>query len=468
MPRPVESLVSDELPELEESSPLLDFLTQDAVAALLLLVSALAALVLANSGAREWYVSIWSLELGGSFGTFHLEQSLRHWINDGLMAVFFFMVGLEIKRELLVGELGTFRKALLPAVAAIGGMLVPAAIYATINWGSPTIRGWGIPMATDIAFASGCLGLLHNRAPRVLTVFLVALAIVDDLGSVAVIALFYTERIAGWPLAVGGLLLAVSFLLNCLRVRRTLPYVVIGVVVWFEFLQSGVHATVAGVLLAFTIPADARYETPLFWGRMTTLLKRFRDAEDYVNPRMVNSRQQSLVRSILGECHHVEAPLQRIEYALHPVCVILILPLFAFCNSGVIIDFTKLGDLLFQRVTVGVFLGLLAGKQVGILLASWITVRFGWTDLPKGVRWRQMYGLSWLGAIGFTMALFIDELAFGHGLGDAAMTAHLNEAKIGIFLASLVGGVVGYLLLRTAGSKSSVGRKRRVPRQKES
>ena len=452
----------NELPPLEQISPLAQFLKQDAVAAGILLLSALSALVIANSPLRDWYNGLWHLEFGFALAHFELSQSLHHWINDGLMSIFFFMVGLEIKRELLVGELASFRKALLPAAAALGGMLAPAVIFALVNTGEPSFRGWGIPMATDIAFATGCMALVKFRVPPALPVFLVALAIVDDLGSVLVIAVFYTEQLAMRPLLVGGFLILLSFGLSRLGVRHTFPYVILGCAVWFHFLQSGVHATIAGVLLAFSIPPDARYETPHFSGRMTTLLYRFSEAEDYKNPLLVNARQQTLIRSILRECHHVEAPLQRIEHVLHPFCVFFIMPVFAFANSGVTLDFGAIPSSLASPVTLGVILGLVLGKQVGIMAFSWVTVKLKLADLPENVRWGHVYGLSWLAGIGFTMALFINELAFaqgGHsaaaGMDAAAVARYAGEAKLGVFVASVIAGSCGVLMLRWVGRKDS-------------
>ncbi|MCC6798034.1 MAG: Na+/H+ antiporter NhaA [Candidatus Hydrogenedentes bacterium] len=444
---------SHALPELEPHSPFTSILKRDAFAAALLLASALAALIIANSRAAEWYHHLWHVKFGFALGHYELKQSLHIWINDGLMAIFFFVVGLEIKRELLVGELASFRKALLPAVAALGGMVCPALIYAIINWGTDSIGGWGIPMATDIAFATGCLALLGTRVHPALGVFLVALAIVDDLGAVLVIAIFYTQQIAVQPLVVGGVLVALSFGLNVFGVRHVWPYALIGVVVWWAFLQSGVHATIAGVLLAFTVPARARYETPHFSGRMGALLKKFTEAEDHVNPYQVNEQQQELIRFMQREHVLVEPPLQRLEHILHPVCVVLILPLFAFSNSGITIDFSSIGSLLLERVTLGVFFGLILGKQIGVTLCSWIAVKLGWAELPEGMTWRHVYGLSWLAGIGFTMALFISELAFKSG-DPELMQRYLAESKIGVFIASFTAGIVGLLVLRFAAPPS--------------
>ncbi|HRI88351.1 MAG TPA: Na+/H+ antiporter NhaA [Candidatus Hydrogenedentes bacterium] len=439
-------------PELEEQTLIERIMAWDLVSAVFLLASAATALILANSPWQEWYHNVWHTYHGIAFGGFEVKQSAHHWINDGLMAIFFFVVGLEIKRELLVGELATLRRALLPAVAAIGGMVTPALVYAAVNWGEPSVRGWGIPMATDIAFATGCLALLGKRILPSMSIFLVALAIVDDLGSVAVIAIFYTQQIDTQPLFTGAFLIIISFGLNMLGVRRTWPYALIGIIVWWAFLESGVHATIAGVLLAFTIPATARYETPKFQVRMRTLLSRFVAAEDYAHAYQVNHRQQELIRHMVRECQHVEAPLQRIEHTLYPLCVLFILPLFAFANSGVTLALGDFGSLLTERVTLGVIFGLLIGKQIGITGAAWIAVKLGLADLPAGMTWRHVYGLSWIAAIGFTMALFISELAFAAGTGDGPR--HIAEAKIGIFIASISAGVIGLLILRGAKAPS--------------
>ena len=450
------------IPELEQVSTLQKILHHDAMAAIFLLFAAAAAFFMANSGLMingrplyEWYADIWHLDLGFYIHGEVISKSLHHLINDGLMAIFFFIVGLEIKRELLVGELASFRKALLPIAAAVGGMVCPALVYSLVNYGSETSIGWGIPMATDIAFAAGVLGLLSKRIPTGLAVFLIALAIVDDLGSVTVIALFYTEAITMRPLMVGLAMIILSFIFTRMGVRNAMVFVLMAGVIWVEFFLSGVHATIAGVLFAFTVPADARYETPLFISRINKLLQRFHVAEDNVNPLLVNSRQQRVVRAIEAECIHVEAPLQRIEHKLHPVTAFLIMPIFAFANSGVHLDFSHIGEIFNQRVTWGVILGLIIGKQVGIFGASWLTVKAGLAELPQGVRWIQIYGVTWLAGIGFTMSLFIGGLAFpighdaGHGVADSAghMANYLAGAKVGTLFASIIAGIVGTIIL---------------------
>lgn len=442
----------DPAPPLEQVSLFARLLHFDAIGAIILLAAAAAALIFANSPLHEIYDATWEIELGielhelFEWGRLGVTHNLHEWINDGLMCIFFFVVGLEIKRELIAGQLASVRKAMLPVAAAVGGMICPALIYAAFNWNTDAVGGWGIPMATDIAFAAGCLGLLGKRIPPALGVFLVALAIVDDIGSVTVIAVFYTERIAVPPLVIGMSLITISYCIGKLGVRSSFPFAVIGILLWLAFIKSGVHSTIAGILLAFTIPATARYETPMFYGRMTTLLNRFRHAEDFANPLLVNSRQQALIRSIETECHHVEAPLQRIEFNLHPYTVFLIMPLFAFANCGLPINFSDIPSLLTQPVALGIIFGLIAGKQIGIMFFSWLAVRLGLASLPDGIGWKHIYGVTWLAGIGFTMALFINGLAFGD-LPDAA-DVYIPQAKMAIFISSLLAGGIGYYYLR--------------------
>lgn len=436
-----------DLPPVEQTSPLANFLKQDVVAAFILLAAALSALIMVNVGYEETYHHLWESLWGVKFAGWTFEKTLHYWINEGLMAIFFFLVGLEIKRELIVGELASLRKAMLPVMAAVGGMLVPAAVYAAFNFGTVGIAGWGVPMATDIAFAIGVMSLLGKRVPLGLSVFLIALAIVDDLGAVLVIALFYSKGVNWEALVVGGVLIVFSYMLSRAGVRTTSVYFIIWILIWLTFLESGIHATIAGVLVAFTIPANARYETPLFTERMNTLLARFRAAEDNVNPLQINPRQQHLIRHIIQECNYVEAPLQRIEHDLHPITMIMIMPLFALANSGVHIEWGSLGTALLDPVTLGIVFGLLVGKQAGIMFFSWLGVRFGWAELPQGVTWTQVYGLSCLAGIGFTMSLFISQLAF------ASHPLLLTESKMGIFLASFIAGTMGYLILRRSCPK---------------
>jgi len=381
--------------------PLQDFFRTEAIGGILLLVASVAAMICANTGLAPLYHRLWEIPLRVDLGGVVVDKTLHHWVNDGLMAIFFFVVGLEIKREVTAGELAAPKKAVLPIAAAVGGMLIPASLYAVINDGGEGMHGWGIPMATDIAFALGVLALVGKRAPAGLLVFLTALAIVDDLGAVLVIALFYGGRIVLEPLLFGGAVVITSLTLNGIGVRAPLIYSLLGVALWTAFLKSGVHATVAGVLLAFTIPTSTEPE---------------------------------------------ESPLQRIEQKLHPWVVYLIMPLFAFANAGVDLSAQALIEAVEQPITLGIAIGLVLGKQLGVMLASWIPVRLGWAELPAGVSWKQLYGVSWLAGIGFTMSLFITNLAFA----DPRL---VEQAKTGILLASLIAGAVGYRLLAGGAEK---------------
>lgn len=442
-------LSSSTIPPVDKYSTLQRILHDGMFSAALLLACAVfsfwaanTSLVVFGAPLYEHVHHFWETHLSIGLGSWQVDLALHHWVNDGLMAIFFFLVGMEIKRELLIGELASFRKALLPAIAAAGGMIVPAGIYALVNLGGPGIGGWGIPMATDIAFAAGVLGILGGRIHPNLAVFLVALAIVDDLGAVLVIAIFYTDTIELYPLAIGLGLIGISAALSLLRVRSAVPYVLIAAIVWFAFLKSGIHATIEGVLLAFTIPVNARYDTPLFIVRVRGLLERFREAEDFSAPRLVNARQQRIVRAIETECIHVEAPLQRIENKLHPWCALFIMPVFALANAGVHVDFSQGWGLLAQPITAGAALGLLLGKPLGIFLASFLAVKIGIAALPDGLCWNKLLGLGFLGGIGFTMSLFVAQLAFG-----STSEAHLVEAKAGVLAASVLAAVIGSLLL---------------------
>ena len=442
------------VPPLEHVPTLVRFLHHDMVSSGLLLCATFAALVVVNVGYEARYHEFWDKSFGFTIGDDSFYQSLHHWVNDGLMALFFFFVGLEIKRELLAGELASWRRAVLPAAAALGGVIVPALIYTAFNIRGEGVNGWGIAMATDIAFAAGCLALLRKWIPPALMVFLVALAIVDDLFAVAVIAVFYTERIAFVPLEIGAGLIVLSFVLGQFGVRSTVPYVLIGILLWLAFLESGVHATIAGVLLAFSIPEKARYETHNFRGRMLQLIDRFTHAEKLwpdetkkIKDVMVNERQQSILRHMGTEIHHVEAPLQRIERNLEPFALFIIMPIFAFANAGVHLDWAEIGGMIHEPVTLGIVFGLVIGKPLGIVLAAWLAVRAGLATLPKGVSWPQLTGVGMLAGIGFTMSLFINELAFLGG-DPAHAEALIAQGKIGIFIASGLASVGGLALLK--------------------
>jgi NhaA family Na+:H+ antiporter len=418
-----------------------EFLHLEVAGSLVLLVATVLALVLANSAWHVEFEEFWHNYLGITYNGLAFEQSLLHWIDDGLMAIFFFVVGLEIKREIIVGELSTLRKAALPILAAFGGMVFPAIIYTAVNYGGEGAGGWGIPMATDIAFALGVLAVLGSRAPANLKVFLAALAIVDDIGAIVVIAAFYTSQIFwGWLLAGLAILLFIV-LLNALGVESPIPYAFAGTAVWFCFLNSGVHATIAGVLVAFAIPSRARMQPMEFVAWTRKKLEEI-TANDVPGEHVLqSSAQQHVAQEIQAEARWIQAPLQRMEFSILPVSTFVILPLFALANAGVRIVGYDLTKLIRQPVSVGIILGLVLGKQIGIFGTSKLVVRLGLGDLPDGVTWRHVYGASLLGGIGFTMSLFISGLAFD--AGDL-----LTEAKVAIIIASLIAGAAGYLVLR--------------------
>jgi NhaA family Na+:H+ antiporter len=427
--------------------PFQEFLEKETSGGILLLFCAVTAMVWANSPWRESYASLWHTELSIGLGSFVFSRQLHFWINDGLMTIFFFVVGLEIKRELLVGELASPRKAALPIVAALGGMLVPAGIYSILNFGTPGAPGWAIPMATDIAFAIGVLALLGDKVPLALKVFLVALAIADDIGAVLVIALFYTSEISWISLLFGAGLLGVLAEANRVDIRRPLVYVFLGSLLWFAFLKSGVHATLSGVVLAMTIPARARINAKEFSSRGRDILERFERAGDQGESILTNAERQALLQSLEKASEQAETPMQRLQRALHPWVTFVIMPVFALANAGVALE-GALSKALIQPVGLGVFLGLLLGKQVGITLFAWLSVRIRIAAMPARVSWRQIYGAGWLGGIGFTMSLFIANLAFGE-------SPLLRAAKVGIFSASIIAGVAGWLLLSRSAHAGS-------------
>jgi NhaA family Na+:H+ antiporter len=401
--------------------PFQAFAQSGSLGGLLLLLAALAAFVWANSPWAASYGRMLGEYLSLSLGDWSLELSLGHWVNDGLMAVFFLLVGLELKRELVTGELAQPRQAALAIAAAIGGMLVPALIYASINRGGAGLDGWAIPMATDIAFALAAISVLGSRIPLSLKVFLTALAIVDDLGAVLVIGLFYTESLDLGALAVAAVILAALLLLNRLGVRRLGVYLLPGVVLWYVVLLSGLHATIAGVLLAFMIPIARQVTSPV---------EALREAVTVGDAEAVGS-QLAAVERVLEER---QSPLHRLEHALQPYVNYLVLPIFALFNAGLALSGVGVGP-----VALGVGVGLVLGKPLGILLTSLAVVRLGWAVLPAGVTWRGVLGVGLLAGIGFTMSLFIADLSFDGTLYD--------QARLGIIVGSLVSAGLGVALL---------------------
>jgi NhaA family Na+:H+ antiporter len=418
--------------------PFQKFVELDSSSGLILLGCTVVALFLANSPWREGYFALLETPVAVRFGSWQLEMPLLEWINEGLMSVFFFVVGLEIKREFLVGELNSFRKAALPVAGAIGGVVVPGAIYLSLNWGLDSARGWGVPIATDIAFAIGVLTLLGSRVPVGLKVFLTALAIVDDIVAVLVIALFYAGKIHLLSLLYAGLALGGMALANLFGVRNVFVYAVFGGLLWLFLHHAGLHATLAGVLGAMMIPASNRLSPEAFQGVAQDLMIRFRESHEEPLD-LLSERQRVVVEAMERHCEDVQTPLQRLEHYYHMWSAFFVVPIFGLANAGVTLE-PEVLHLLSGRVGLGILLGLFLGKQIGITLASWAAVRLRLAELPEGVSFYHVYGAACVAGIGFTMSLFIAHLAFGSG--DL-----MSAAKVAILTASLLSACLGALIL---------------------
>lgn len=419
-----------------------EFVQLEASSGILLIAAAAVALGWANSPWSDSYFSLWHTDLTVGVGGSILSIPLLDWVNDGLMALFFLVVGLEIKREVLAGELASPRRAALPIAAALGGMMIPAIIFVVFNAGKGSLSGWGIPVATDIAFTLGVLALLGRRVPIALKVFFTALAIVDDLGAVLVIALFYTTDIAWVSLLIAALLLVGLIALNRAGVRRALPYTLLGIGLWAALLYSGVHAAIAGVLLAMTIPARSGIvDRRAFSEAIHKALEQYEQACcANEGDGIAAGERQAAAQALEAASERAESPLQRLEHALHPWVSYIILPVFALANAGVMLS-GDIGGILLSPLALGIIGGLVLGKSLGISVFSWLAVRLGIAEVPDGVSWRHILSASLLAGIGFTMSLFIAELAFD----DPAL---LDTAKIGIIAASLIAGLGGALLVR--------------------
>ncbi len=422
-------------------TPFEEFVNSQTTSGLLLMATAILALVLANSGWAAIYQHMLHLPASITIGSWGVEKTLHHWVNDGLMAFFFFVVGLELKREILVGELKQPRQAALPILAAIGGMVVPALIYLLLNPTGEPSRGWGIPMATDIAFAIGALVLLGDRIPKALITFLVALAIVDDLGAVVVIAVFYTEHLVIEWLGAAVLLVAVLSMFNLGGIRRIWPYFIVAILLWYALSQSGVHATLAGVLGAFTVPARPKYDPEAFSKQAKALIERFDSSHTPGTSILANEELENVVQTMEKGVQRVGTPLQKLQNIWHLPVAFLVIPIFALFNAGIPMEFNALLVTLSHPVALGVGLGLVAGKFIGITGFSWLAWKLGVGQLPAGTRFSQIAGVSLLGGIGFTMAIFIAELGF------ARQPEYLLMAKTGILLASLLSGIAGSMWL---------------------
>lgn len=420
--------------------PVNQFISKSTTGGIILFIAAIIAIFFANSPWATDYHSIWQHKIGISLGNLELKMSLHHWINDGLMAIFFFVVGLELKRELSNGELASPKKAALPIIAAIGGMLFPALIYLFFNGGTDAAHGWGIPMATDIAFALGVLYLLGNKVPLSLKVFLTALAIVDDLGAVLVIALFYTSDLNLMYLSIGIALFILLLLCNKLGFKSPIFYAIIGIGgIWLAFLLSGVHATIAAVLAAFAIPANARINENYFSYKMNELRQRFYAIDPKDRQPNLTGEQLLLVEEMRSLTKDALPPSQRLEHGMHSFVAFIVMPVFALCNAAIPISF----DSGISKVTLGVALGLLLGKVLGVFGLTALILKLKILAKPGDMSYIKLLGISFLAAIGFTMSLFVTELAF-----DAQLHPEFpDQAKLGIIVASLIGGISGYLIL---------------------
>lgn len=428
-------------------SPLEYFIHRQTTSGILLMLCAVAALYIANSQWASVYTNILQLPFTIGVPGFELSKSIHHWINDGLMAIFFFVIGLELKREILVGELADPKQAILPIIAAIGGMLVPVLIYIAINPEGKTFDGWGIPMATDIAFALGALALLGNRIPKSLLTFLVALAIVDDLGAVMVIALFYTETISIPALTLAAVMLVFLVSLNLGGIRHPFPYILLGIILWIAMLKSGIHATLAGIFLAFTIPMRPKYDPALFLKHIHAMIEKIKQAYQREENIIKNDELRSRVRALEERVHLVQAPAQVMEHTMHLPSAYIIIPIFSLANAGIPIDLNSISSIINHPVAIGITAGLVIGKLVGIAGFSWLVVKLGFTSLPKGLNFKHIIGVALMGGIGFTMSIFIAELGFAHSATDLLM------AKTGILFASLTAGLSGFIWLYFTSKK---------------
>jgi len=428
------------------ATPLEHFIHAQTTTGIILMFMTVLALVLANSPLTQDYADFFHTEVEFAVGSWYLEHTIHHWINDGLMAIFFFIIGLEIKREILVGELSNIKVAMLPILAAIGGMVLPALIYTTINYGGDGASGWGIPMATDIAFAISALVLLGKRVSPALVTFLVALAIVDDLGAVIVIAVFYTAQIHLIPLALAGVFFLVMVVFNRFGIHMILPYFIIGLFMWFFMLESGVHATIAGVIAAMAIPSKPKRTPTDFTTHTKNLLDEY-DNYPVATDNTMHEKQKAILTNIKDNINAVSSPAARLEHDLHLPVALIVIPLFALANAGISIDFSSLPSTITQNVSLGIIAGLVFGKVIGIAGVAWLAIKLKIAKLPEASSMSQIFGVAFLGGIGFTMSIFVSDLAF---IGNEAL---IFQAKVGILSASLFAGLFGFIWLRFIASK---------------
>ncbi len=425
-------------------NPLTRFMGNSSASGFVLFGSAVLSLIIANSFFAPTFDAILDRQLGFTFGRFQVYKPLLLWINDGLMSMFFFVIGLELKREIIAGELSRPKDAVLPIVAGLGGMAVPAVIYIlfTSGTGTDAVNGWGIPMATDIAFALGVLYLLGPRVPVSLKIFLTAVAIIDDIGAVSVIAFFYTSDISVVSLVVGGIFLAIMAVGNVIGIRSTLFYATFGIGgLWLAFLLSGVHATIAAVLAALTIPGNVKLSRGAYSDKVSGLLQVFSKNKGS-SEAMASKEEQYALDEIKAATDHVISPLQKLEHSMHPMVAFLVMPIFALANAGISFSGDMLG-MITSPVSLGVIFGLLLGKVLGIVSFVFIAEKLRLITLPPALTYKALLGLAFLAAIGFTMSLFISSLAF-------YTTDYEYQARIGILIASFIAGLLGYQLLKSS------------------
>ncbi len=416
----------------------------ESLGGVLLFGATIIALIWANSPYVQQYEALWQYKVGFSFQDFKLEKPLILWINDGLMAIFFFLIGLELKREFLIGELDTLKKAAFPFIAALGGVVVPVILFLVLNNNAETSNGWGIPMATDIAFALAILKLLGNRIPLSIKVFLTAFAIIDDIGAVLVIAIFYSATINWMLIIIALLMIGVLAFLSYRKMYFKYFYLLVGIIVWVLFLKSGIHPTIAGVLLAFTIPIRQKINIKNYTSNIDTIISNIRNDENSMN-NMLSKKQIEQIENLESCTEKVKSPLQDLEYGLHNFVAFFIMPVFALSNAGVIIN-TNI-DLDYSLI-INIGIGLFLGKTIGISLFSYLGVKLNIIDLPNGINFKQIFGVAILAGVGFTMSIFIANLAF------VGSDIFIDSAKIGILLGSLMSGIIGYIVLKMVNKKT--------------
>lgn len=429
-------------------SPMQKFIKAESFSGILLFISMTLALILSNSPIRDFFSSIWEYEIGIKSDGFTLIKPLILWINDGLMAIFFFLIGLEIKREVLIGELNSLKKASLPIFAAIGGMLIPLSFYLILNDSPETTNGWGIPMATDIAFTLAILKLLGNRVPLSLKIFLTAFAIIDDLGAVLVIALFYTGDISWILLFYAGILLSILYVLSFLKLHNKFILLIFGVAIWVLFLKSGVHPTIAGILLAFAVPIRQKINEFNYAEKLNEIIRRLTKTTNTNSLPILSKKQIEEIDNLEDWTSKVQSPLQQLEHRLHNWVAFLIMPIFALSNAGIHFSGEMVIDIpLALNIAISLFLG----KAIGVSIFSYLGIKLKIASLPNQTTFMDIIGVAVLSGVGFTMSLFIGGLAFSNN------DMFLNSAKMGIIAGSIVSGVVGYIILsRSLKSKNSI------------